>query len=207
MQPPSSDIEPADLLARIMQSPRPSKVVPFPRKGAKGQPIGEVRLIVLTQHEAMAAAAESERTTRKLLKEVPAKEEQAKGYTDVYNSAAGIELLFRACKDPADTEMKRPLFRSKADIGEFLSQDEIAVLIQEYLYLSAEVGPQATESTSQEELDAWIEKLAQGGERIPLGSLSMGLVSQLLRYMAKLLWSLRMASSSPGTPQDEVTSS
>ena len=45
---PPPNIQPQDLWDQITTMPRPYRIAPFPRKNAKGEPIGEIAFVVLT---------------------------------------------------------------------------------------------------------------------------------------------------------------
>lgn len=182
------------LWAEIVKQPRPHRVVDFPRKRPDGTPIGTVALIVLTQGDNMASAAEAEKTTRKITA-------QDKGETsrEVYTLAVNCEVLFRACKDPNDPKLERPFFRSVSDIRKFLTVDEIAVLMNLYLEFRRATSPIMGELDTDEEVEAWISTLALGGNFDPLASASLGLLRRCVTVMASRLYGSPTDRSSPGS--------
>jgi hypothetical protein len=186
----------------ITASPRPSRLVPFPRNGEDGKPLCEVRMVLLTQAESMACAAAAEVTARSKLGKgnIPGKDEIGKGYLDVYVSASSVEILSRACKHPDDPKFIRPFFWKKSDIESELLPDEIAVLITEYAILQSLAGPMMNALTDAGDLQAVIDAIAEGGERFPFGKLSWDLKIQLFTTMARRCRSSPTDSSSPGTP-------
>jgi hypothetical protein len=199
MKPPA-EIPADDLWAQITTMPRAHRVAPFPRQGPSGAPICEIAIMVLSQEECMAAKASAERSVRKLLRD-DGKAEAGQGYVDLSEMRDSQELLFRACKRTGD--LKKPFFPTVEAVGK-LTTDEIAVLVMMYRRVQAELGPIASEM-SQDEVDAWIERLAQGGSLFPFDSLSSGAKSTLIVSMACRLWSFTKASSSPTPPPGEPT--
>ena len=203
---PPAHIAPADLFAQITAIPRPNRLVPFPKVNpATGEPF-EIAMWILSQHETMQVAAEAEKTTRKLLKDnVPNKDEQAKGYNDLYNNASAMELLYRACRMPDD--LSKPLFPSKHMIGEMLTTDEIAILLNHYFTLQVELGA-VVGAMDEEEMEAWITKLIAGGQSSQyfLNSFSWEAVKTLVIFMANRLPKSVMESSSSTLPQEEPPS-
>ncbi|WP_437767184.1 hypothetical protein WMF27_20510 [Sorangium sp. So ce281] len=205
MPPPESEISAAELWLQITSVPRPYRLVPFPRKAPDGKAIGEIAMVVLTQEESMAATASTERFVRKMLKEqgaLPQNGEVSAGYSTLFENRCSCEVLFRACKRKED--ISRPFFPSIEAVAQKLTTDEIGVLMFNYTRVQSELGP-IVGKMSQEEMDAWIERLAVGGSSFPLDSLSLAARSQLMLYMASQLYSSRMASSSPGTQPETVT--
>ena len=216
---PPTNIDPSDLWAQITTLPRAHRVVPFPRDNQDGVPVGNVSICVLTGDEVQIANFSAEKYMRDQAKkqfgEVPKKDEQSDLFRDLYSSRATREILFRAtkkadqcvpdtrgvCIEPHET--MQAFFPTMEAIGK-LSTDEQAVLMRHYMQTQAEVGP-IVSNMSQAEMDAWIEVLAEGGSRAPLGMLSLDQVNELLMYMAEQLYALRTDSSSPGTPPEGGT--
>ena len=196
----------ADLFAQIIAVPRPHRLVPFPRNNPDtSEPICEVAMVILSQQEAMVVASEAEKVARKLLKnDMPNKEELAKGYNDVYNNASAVEVLYRSCKDPND--LNRSFFPSKQAIGDVLSSDEIAILLNHYFTMNVELGPIVGVLT-EDEMQAWIKKLAEGGgsSQYFLNSFSWEALKGLVTAMAIQLFSSPTAKSLPGLPPEENT--
>jgi hypothetical protein len=203
---PPKDVAPSELFAKLTSVDRPHKIVDLPRKGADGEPVGQVAMVPLTQYEMMAAAASAEKQTRELLKgNLPQQTEAQLGYNDVYNNSAAAEVLFRACKKPDD--LKSSAFRTPHEIGTALSTDEIGVLYHHYETVKAELGPIVSTMT-EDEVEAWVAVLAKGGSYLPLDTLSWGALTTLVLSMASLLQSFltdRSSLGSPAEPQDSTS--
>lgn len=176
---------------------RPSQLVDFPRYDAKGEPVGKLRIRVLTQEEQMACSAQAERIAREHLKE--AKKDDL-GYERLFMDAMYVEVLLRACRDEADTN--KSAFPSAKEIRKQLTTDECGVLFDHYLTTQLELGPLRCEM-SDEELEAWITRLAEGGSAFPLALLSTDLQKVLIVYMACQLRTQPTANASAGTPLAE----
>jgi len=193
-----------DYWIAIQQVPRPFRVVDFPRPDpATGKPIAQMAVWVLTQEEQMLSAAAAEQFARRLMKEVPKSDDARRGYDDLYNNAAAIEILFRACR--RKDELDKPFFPAPELIRRTLTIDEVSVLMTHYLTAQAEMGP-IVAHLSQEEMDALIKRLAEGGSRFPLDLLSSEALKTLAFSMACRLHSFSTVTSSVGLPPDEVTS-
>jgi len=198
---PPKDVAASSLFLKLTSVTRPHRITEIPRKGPDGKPVGEVALVVLTQEEMNAAAAEAERRTRKLLgADIPKKEEAQAGYADVYNNLAAIEILFRACRDVDDTS--KNAFRTPHEIQAGLTSDEVGVMFHAYLTVQQELGPIVATMTD-DEVETWITVLAEGGSADPLGLLSWGALTNLARTMACRLYDSRTDKSSDGLPHDE----
>lgn len=161
-------------------------------------------MVVLTQNETILAAAEAEKRTRKLLGEgLPKKEDAQLGYEEVYGNLAACEVLFRACKDPADVTLQKSAFKTPHEIGKALSNEEIGVLQHHYLTIKQEMGP-IVGLMSEDEVDSWVRVLAEGSTAIPLDALSWGALTTLVRSMASQLHASRTDKSSVGLPAEEI---
>lgn len=165
---------------------RPYKVVDFPRNDENGQPIGKVAIRVLTQEEQLAASAAAEKVAREVLKE---QNKDTFGYERVYVDSVCVETLFRACRDPED--VKKTAFPTPRDVRQNLTTEECAMLFRNYLTVQLELGP-AIYSLSDEEAEAWIDRLAEGGSYAPLDAAVSDVAKLLTMYM---VYRLRPQSS------------
>jgi hypothetical protein len=196
---PPENIEPNDLWNQITAMPRPHRLVDFPRKNEQGEPLCQVAIFVLTQGETQAATKATEAWVRKALKEesaLPGANERSEGYATLFETRAALEILCRACKRPGN--LKLPFFPSPEKMSEFLSVDEVGVLYHSYLIVREELGP-IVSKMGQEEMDAWVEKLAVGGAADPLSFISLAARSEFMMYLARQCWNARTANSSPTT--------
>lgn len=198
MSGPPKDLPASQLWLKLASTERPFKVVDFPRKDSKGEPIGQLAIRVLTQEEQMICTSAAEDVTRKHLKE--AKKEDL-GYERLFTDAVCVEMLYRACRDSDDPS--RPAFPTPKNIREQLTTDECAKLFEHYLTVQLELGPLVTQM-SEEELEAWIDRLVEGGSAVPLALLASDLQQILVLYMAYQLRSLPTDKSSATSPPEEI---
>lgn len=199
---PPKDISAVDLWERMTALPRPHRVVPLPRKGPDGEPIGYVAMVVLTQAEVNVANAQANQAAKKFLKDSGAstdKDGEGSAYATLYTNCASNEILARACKHTDD--LSKQFFPGATALSTKLTTDEIGVMVRQYNLVQAQLGPVESEM-DQESVDAWVERLADGGCTSPLSFLSLGAMSILMMSMAVRLWESRTGSSSPGTPQE-----
>jgi hypothetical protein len=199
----SEDLKPVDLWLAITAMPRPSDVVDFPRKGKDGNPVGQVRIQILTQEEQILCSAEAERFTKKAIKDLPKNDEAQLGYQNVYNNSAAVEILFHACRQRDD--ISKPFFPSRDVLRKYLTPDEVGVLMMNYYTVQSQMGP-VVSYMSEDEVDAWIVRLGEGGQRYPLDSLSLEALKGLAFTLASRIHNSATDTSLPGLqPEDEVT--
>lgn len=194
--------EPSALWLALTALPRPFKVVPFPRALPDGSPVGELAIWPLTQEEQMAANAEADRFTKKLLQDPQQKDQANLGYHHTYSNETAIQILFRACRQAED--VSRPLFPSPSQMRKHLSTDEVGVLFNNYLTIQSEVGPIVAHMTS-EEMEGMILRLAAQGTAFPFDSLSWEQQRALVSSMAFQLVSCWTDMFSAGLPLDVST--
>lgn len=196
------NMESSKLFAALASTVRPHKIVPFPRKDEDDNPIFNIAMVIMTNQESLGVAAAAEKQARAMLKEhLPSKEEQAKGYEQIFNNVAGVETLYRVCRDPDDLNKK--IFPTPKSISDVLTTDEISILLNHYFTVQIELGP-IIGSMTEVELDAWINKLAEGGSSSAyfLNSLSWEALKELPIAMAARLSSL-LTDKSSATGQQE----
>lgn len=203
---PPADLSPSELWVALTQTPRPFKVVDFPRADPiTGEPMGKVAIWCLTQEEQIAASAEAERVTKKLLKDPQREGEANLGYTTIFSNEATVQVLFRACRNVKD--IMRPVFPSASMLRKQLSVDEISVLAVLYMQVQSSVGPIVASMTPEEE-KLWIGRLADAGDVFPTASLTLREMEALLLSSAKQLvsfWTERPSAGSElvsGGPDD-----
>lgn len=201
MSGPPTNIPPSALWLALSATERPSQLVDFPRYDDKGESLGKVRIRVLTQEEQMICASAAEKVAREHMKE--GKKDDL-GYERLFSDAVCVEVLFRACRDESD--VKKPAFPSTKDIRAKLTTEECAMLFQHYLTVQLELGPIVV-SMSDDELELWVTRLAEGGSAFPFDLLSSDLQKILLLYMAYQLRTSATDSASPGPLPEESSSS
>lgn len=204
MSGPPDNIAPDTLWTQMTQLPRPYREVDFPRKDPiTGDPMGQVVMTVLTQEEQMLCSSRAEEFTRKVLKSVPKNDEARRGYDDLYDNAGACEILFLAVRRKSDPKLH--FFPSVEKIRKELTADEVGMLMLHYFTVQREVGPQVS-TMSEEEVDAWVKRLTEGGSAFPLDLLSLGALRSLVLSLAKRQAISATDTTSPGSPLDEFTS-
>lgn len=193
------EMEMGELFRQLTQLPRPSKVVPFPRKDPITKEwIGGVAIWPLTQSELMSARAAADAYAKKLLKDQQKTGEDNRGYEDIYKDAATVEVLCRACRNPKN--LKEPAFPSPKLARETLLADEWTVLSRAYLQIQRELGP-IVDFMTAEEMNAWLVRLREEGSRFPLALLASEQLEDLVMHSASLAHASLTAKSSSGSPQ------
>lgn len=199
---PSDSLSPAQLWAEVTKLPRPHRVVDFPRKGLDGEPVCKIILTSLTPTEQVRSASEAEKYVQSKLG-IQKIEERGTGYSAVYDSAAATEFLYQSARCAQDFNTK--FFPSSQAIRDFLTSDEVAVLVQAYAQMTNEIGPMIS-NMSKEEQEAWLEKLALGAQiTSPFYLLTSEQKNDLLRYSAEQLWSSRKLNALHGLAVEEST--
>ncbi len=159
--------------------------------------IGELRIQVLTQEEQILCSAEAERFTKRAIKDLPKGDEAQLGYQNVYNNSAAVEVLFHACRKRDDAA--EPFFPSRDAIRKSLTPDEVGVLMMHYYTAQSELGP-IVAYMSEEEMEAWITRIGEGGTRFPLDLLSWEVLKDLAYSLACRMYNSAKDTSSPGLP-------
>jgi len=194
---PPVNIDSEDLWAILTSLPKAHRVIESPLKMPDGTN-APIAIMVLTQEENQQCVIAAEAFTRKMLKEIPKKDDMSQGYKDLFDTRAAAEILYRACYRHNDLNKK--FFPTVDAINKKLTIDQISVLYAQYMIVQAEIGPIVAEM-SQEELDAWTAKIAEGGSAHFLGFLTSAAQSQLIVSMARQLLTLQTdkcsATSSP----------
>lgn len=193
-------LEPSELWRALTALPRPTRAMPLPiYKPGTEEPIGEVQVWPLTQEEQMAANAAADKFTKELLKDPQKKDEANLGYHHTYTNEVAVQVLFRACRDKDDT--KRPAFPSPNLMRQKFSTDQIGVMFHSFCTIQSELGPIRAHLT-QEETEALIIRLAEGGSAFPFDSCSWEQQRTLVLSMASQLLSCWTVMSSAGLPLD-----
>jgi len=216
MKPPE-DVSPSELWLKLSESPRPSEVVDFPRKGANREPIGKVRIQVLPNEEHDAARIRAQTKLRERARllghgNLTNEDMRAPGVAEVLGDMTAREVLAVACvaEKPFD-EYAKPLrypriFPDAESIGATLSADELSVLFNLYVLVQNKYGP-FEGNLSDDDQEAWIRRLEEGGETYPLASLPWPQLVALTSSLAVKVSSLyRILSSQWSSLPDTLRS-
>ena len=197
-----TNVEPSALLAKLQEMPRPGqRGLPFPRNNDDGQPIGKFAIWVLMQEEVDLARADAEVYATSLMNkkkdEGPANQV---AWTENYQSAVLVEVLFRALRD--DDDLSKPLFRSPEEIRHYLTDDECVHLFEAYSAFQHMYGP-LFRTLNADELEEWIETLSKGADHYPFELCSRGQLVGLVISFASQMRGLLTGESLPGTPSTD----
>lgn len=219
MNGPPANMEPVTLWMELTRMPRPFRVVDFPRTRMDGTTAGTVAMRVLTQTEIIECAAAAQAAVNAIKKKfgiADAGQTMSRADAEMYENEKVLQLLSRACREaprPLDPPFvmgqphatDRPCFPSPVHMRDQLSSDEIAVLATAYTKLQYEIGPIVAD-LSDSQMEAWLQKLGEGGSRLPLASLSSAQLEDLLMYSAGRLYPRSTPTTSAGSPPDAPTS-
>lgn len=201
--PEEESIEASDLWNALIAIPRPHRRIAFPRKiPGTDQPIGFVEMWPLTQNEQHAANAAADKFARDLMKDPVKKEEVNLGFHHAYTNDLAVQVIYRACRDAENLD--RPAFPSPKLLREYLSTDEAGVLFSSYCTVQSELGPIRARMT-QQEFEAMIIRIAEGGSSDPLDSISLELQRSLIVFTACRLVACWTDMSSHGLRPDAST--
>ncbi len=195
MRPPE-DVSARDLFAILASTATPSAVVDFPRRDGAGKPVGRLRLLVLTsgQHDEARLRAQERLKQRGLrMDDLP----RSELLQETLGDSVARELLCMACvtvKRVAGSTEEQPayarIFATAEDMENHCTSAELAALFNQYLLVQNKFGPVETSIESKEEIDAWVNRLAEGGASYPLGLLSYPSLAELCLSLAQRLSSL-----------------
>ena len=194
------EVSPSEAWLALTAIPRPTREIPLPRNiPGTNQPVGHVVMWPLTQEEQMAANADAERFTRSILKDPQKKDEANLGYHHTFTNDVAVQVLYRACRDlrSKDDGYNRPAFPSPKMMRANMSTDEIGVLFNHYCTVQSELGP-IIAHLSDEEAEALIVRLVEGGSAFPFDSLSWEQQRTLVLTLASRLVACWTAMSSAG---------
>lgn len=192
---PPADIPASELWRKLSEAPRPSIVIDFPRKGPDGEPLGKLRVQVLTldQHDEARLRAH---TWLKDKKKIPSEDVRGPSIQEVYGDAVARELLAMAClsvEPIAGTETSpryARIFPTAEAIGQKLSADEVNVLFTAYTMAQHRFGPYEATIDGPDELNAWIKRLTEGASAFPLAQCSWHQLVELSMSLAERAYSL-----------------
>lgn len=206
---PPKDVEPSELARRLMDTKRPSDILPFVRNDEDGNPLCEYRMTILTQDEIDSCWANAEQYTRRVFKSKIGTSDaeinmiRREAWNEVYENAKLVEVLYTAMRDKDDVNKR--LWTAPSEIRKLLTQDECATLFRSYEEVQFKWGPLWRMLTA-EEIDEWIVKLTEGAASYPLGHLGQGALVQLIASLAFRLKNLRSDIGSSGSPSEPTAS-
>jgi hypothetical protein len=155
---PPKNVAPSKLWAKLQETPAPSEVVDFPRRRRDGTPVGQLRVMVIPQHQHDVAREAAARAMEK--RKWKPEQLQNELLAEVQGDLTAKEILALACHevDPipgSENDPRYPrVFANGEQVGE-LTADEIEVLFTQYLMVKAKYGPYIRD-LSEDELNEWM---------------------------------------------------
>jgi hypothetical protein len=189
---PVSSVEPSELWLKLSE-PTPSEVVDFPRKDRAGNPIGKIRIQVLKMEDhnkarLLATKALKETAKKSGIGELDKGDLESDAVREVLGDLIAHELLCMACygdKEIEGLEDKNgnptypKVFANPAAIGSVLTADETLVLFRLYQMVQYKYGPFEMTMNEPGDVDAWLQRLKEGGSAFPLAALSLPQLAEL----------------------------
>lgn len=219
MKPPE-DIESSELWLKLCEA-LPGEVVDFPRKDKQGRPIGKVRIQVLTMEDhnrARILATKSLPATVKAmgLGELDKNEMDTDAIREVLGDLIAHELLCMACHSDKETGITdddgnpvyAKLFPRPEVIRKKLTADETLVLFNAYRMVQWKYGPFEKSITDDSDIEAWIQRLKEGGSAFPLVHLPLPQLAELTYSLSEKISLLcQILESQRSTLPDTLVSS
>jgi hypothetical protein len=178
---PPEDIEPDDLFLQLQARPKPSMVFPFPWmvRDSKGreESVGNVRIFVLNDEELGEVFFAVRRWAAEKLKDgVGIIAEMDK---DMLGDRRAKEILARAVHrdqmisgtEDADGGPRYKRLFVNADSLRVLTATELELLFGSYLVAQLKFGPTDSSFQDDREVNAWVNRLAEGGANFLLALL------------------------------------
>lgn len=200
---PPADVGASELWAAFTAIPLPHDIVDFPvRDPIMGQSIGKVAIVPLGVEDLMVCQKVAAEFTANITKEHPKSGEESPAYSKIYSDEAAVQILWRALRDANDKTLERRAFKAPSLLRRApFTGDLIAVLLNMYMRTCATRGPVIATMTA-EEMNAWLDRLEEGGAAHPLESLTWGGMTDLLMHSVARSRALRTRSISSGSPPD-----
>jgi len=196
MSKPPEDISPAELFLKLSE-PRPSEVIDFPRKDRFGDPVGKIRIQVLTMEDHNRARILAQQALKKTvagfgLEALDQRDMESPAVREVLGDLVAHEILCMACvsdKPTFEATDERPavyakVFKTPADLRRVLTADETLTLFRAYQLVQHRYGPFEATTGEDGELEAWIKRLEEGAEHFPLLRLALPQLHELTSCFA-----------------------
>ncbi len=202
MRPPNKqDVSPSELWTKLCE-PRPSEVIDFPRKDKNGNPVGKLRIQVLRMEDhnrarLLATKSLKESVKEAGLSELTKEELETESVKEVLMDLVANELLCMAClseESHGEDELGNPIyariFHTPKQIRSALTADETVVLFRQYQIVQWQYGPFENNLDDDEDVAAWITRLAEGGSAFPLVVLQLPQLAELTLSLSEKIYSL-----------------
>lgn len=199
MSGPPNDVAPSLLYAALTKMPTPHEVVDYPvNLPGTDYSVGQIAFVPLSQEDVMQCHATADEYARKVLKTPPKAGEENRAYDSIFGHEAAVQILWRAMRAPEDPTLERRSFPAPKMVR-MLMPDVLGVLMTMYVTAVAKIGP-IVSTMSKEELDAWIERLVEGGSAFPLALLSSEMLRDLVMRLVDRIKASPTGNASVGSP-------
>ncbi len=188
---PIDDGEPAELWLKLCE-PAPSEVIDFPRKDRNGKPVGKIRIKVLKMEDHNKARIKATKALKDAVKasgvgELDKVEMETEAIREVLGDLIAHELLCMACytdkEQLTDEKTGEPIygkvFATPGHIRQVLTADETLVLFKAYQLVQHKYGPFELTIQDDRDIEAWINRLKEGGSAFPLTLLPFPQLAEL----------------------------
>lgn len=199
---PPSDVEPSELFLKLSE-PRPSEPIDFPRKDRAGNPVGKLRVRVLTMEDHNRARLTAQQSLKKSvagfgIQALDKSDMDSPAVREVLGDLVAHEILCMACvsdKSAFEETDERPavygrIFNTPEDLRRVLTADETLTLFRAYQLVQHKWGPFELTTGDDGEVDAWVKRLEEGARSFPLLALSLPQLHELTSSLAARISSL-----------------
>lgn len=198
-QGPPKDVPASELYLAMMALPVPHVKAEFPiKEPIFGKSIGDVVIVPLSPEELQISRTLAGKWARERTGETPENGKESPAYFAVMASEAAVQILWRALRDPNDPTLKKPAIPGANLLRQKPFTDDLhVVLMKMYTRACVTCGPIVATMTD-EERNAWLDALEEGGSGFPLDLLSSEMRNELLMHSVARLKKLQTASGSSG---------
>lgn len=201
--------------ARICEGTRYSKIIPFPRKGADGEPVCYLRVRNLTVIEANSANAIAHQKAVDSFRRADPDykgpiDTTAPAFRTAFDNASAIEQIKIQCRTLEDPS--KPFFppadpkHARSAAENVLSMDEVAALMQQCLIVRNEQNPLKYEMTDEQILQLVERARVSENPDFFWSFVSLDLAIPLVRRLVFLLSTSRASSSDSSQPSEALSS-
>ena len=208
--------EPSELFQLLQQRPRASRVVDWPGRRGDGVAVLRVRIQILRMAEVHRARLAAERTLRQRITargQVLDAYHKGGAYEAVLSDLVAKHILAEAClteneigKDNLGNPVYGRVFHEPEQLESVITADELSVLFSLFELVQLEAGPFECTLTDAD-MESWVERLAEGASRFPLGQLSWLQLADLTLYLCGALAQARRSSNGSETTSSPPPSS
>lgn len=189
----------------IASSPRPVKLVEFPKPHPVTGEFIQIGMRPLTHKEIKSVNLSTATMVDKIIKDKKLDPKSPEIETIRHNRHV-VEIMFRACRNPND-ETKGAF--TTPEVLENLDDSALETLWTSYIRVRYELGERIGVGMNEEEINDWINALAEGGEATAENfsdRASPLAVTQLLSIMASRLIKLSQDTKRSSLPVSESVS-